>query len=175
VLGNRASAFRKLSPDGDATVKGARWPIWWRSLGVLGRPSRSVRSAKRFPDSNRRPLLTIQACQLMIAPPPAQQARRRRSSRPVLERIDSLRGTRTRVLVRIGGHGDAGKTTLRQHIDGAQVVGTAVAGASANALLPRARVDPINGNSYAGACISCDDPGMTMRRQEPAAAAKSPR
>lgn len=42
----------------------------------------------------------------------------------MLERIASLRGARSFVLVGIGGHGGAGKTTLARQIDGAQVVAT---------------------------------------------------
>lgn len=43
---------------------------------------------------------------------------------PVLERIASLRVAQSLVLVGVGGHGGAGKTTLARQIDGAQVVAT---------------------------------------------------
>jgi uridine kinase len=43
---------------------------------------------------------------------------------PVLERIESLRSEAAFVLVGIGGHGGAGKTTLARQVDGAQVVAT---------------------------------------------------
>jgi uridine kinase len=43
---------------------------------------------------------------------------------PVLELVERLRGERPLVLVGIGGHGGAGKTTLAGAIPGAAVVGT---------------------------------------------------
>ena len=43
---------------------------------------------------------------------------------PVLERIAALASVRPFILVGIGGHGAAGKTTLARQIAGAQVVGT---------------------------------------------------
>jgi len=43
---------------------------------------------------------------------------------PVLDRIAALSSARAFVLVGIGGHGGAGKSTLARSIPGAQVVGT---------------------------------------------------
>ena len=43
---------------------------------------------------------------------------------PVIDRVETLRRTHDLVLVGIGGHGGAGKTTLAHAIPGASVVGT---------------------------------------------------
>ena len=45
-------------------------------------------------------------------------------ARDVLERIEHLRASRPLVLVGIGGHGCAGKTTLAHTVDGASIVST---------------------------------------------------
>ena len=60
--------------------------------------------------------------------PPAWNPRRVMDAAPVLDRVAALASARPAgrafVLVGIGGHGAAGKTTLARSIPGAQVVGT---------------------------------------------------
>jgi uridine kinase len=90
--------------------------------------------------------------------------------RPVLERVEELRRRRSFVLVGIGGHGAAGKTTLAAAIPDAQIVGTEEFWDGRGFALTRLRrevLDPLRRGE--AACYESFDWAAGQRRDTPRA------